>query len=50
MSASVRQESFRVRFIEERLQEGHSTLDFLVSSRYDDYELKVRLAIISARF
>ena len=37
------QESFRVRFIEEQLHEGHSTLDFVVSSSYDDYELKVRM-------
>ncbi|XP_023332955.1 tyrosine-protein phosphatase 99A [Eurytemora carolleeae] len=37
------QECFRVRFIEEQIHEGHSTLDFVVSSRYDDYELKVRM-------
>jgi len=34
---------FKVRFIEEAIHEGHSTLDFVVSSRYDDYELKVRI-------
>ena len=34
---------FKVRFIEEAVHEGHSTLDFVVSSRYDDYELKVRV-------
>ena len=34
---------FKVRFIEAREQEGHSTLDLVVSSRYDDYELKVRI-------
>ena len=34
---------FRVKFIEEAVHEGHSTLDFVVSSRYDDYELKVRI-------
>ena len=34
---------FKVKFIEEAVHEGHSTLDFVVSSRYDDYELKVRI-------
>ena len=34
---------FKVKFIEEAIHEGHSTLDFVVSSRYDDYELKVRI-------
>ena len=34
---------FKVKFIEEASHEGHSTLDFVVSSRYDDYELKVRI-------
>lgn len=33
----------KVRFCEEAVHEGHSTLDFVVSSRYDDYELKVRI-------
>jgi receptor-type tyrosine-protein phosphatase gamma len=39
---------FKVRFIEEATHEGqathegHATLDFVISSRYDDYELKVR--------
>ena len=32
----------QVRFIESTVHEGHSTLDFVISSRYDDYELKVR--------
>ena len=31
----------QVRFIESTVHEGHSTLDFVISSRYDDYELKV---------
>jgi len=43
MDEEYDQECFRVRFIEELTQEGYSTLDFVVSSRYDDYELKVRM-------
>ena len=31
----------QVRFIESTVHEGHTTLDFVISSRYDDYELKV---------
>jgi len=34
---------FKVRFIEETNHEGHSTLDFVVSSKVDDYELTVRV-------
>lgn len=34
---------FKVRYIEEALHEGHSTLDFVVSSKVDDYELTVRM-------
>jgi len=39
------QECFKVKFIcsKELPEEGHSTLDFVISSRYDDYELKVRM-------
>ena len=37
------QESFRVRFIEEVVHEGHSTFDCVVSSCHDDYELAVRI-------
>jgi len=33
----------KVKFIKEAIYEGHSTLDFVVSSLYDDYELKVRI-------
>ena len=29
------------------MHEGHSTLDFVISSRYDDYELKVTVRKIS---
>jgi len=36
-------ESFRVRFVEETVHQGHSTLDFVVSSAHDDYELAVRI-------
>jgi hypothetical protein len=32
-------ETFRVRFVEEAVHEGHSTYDFVVSSQHDDYEL-----------
>ena len=35
----------QVRFIESTVHEGHSTLDFVISSRYDDYELKVTMRI-----
>jgi len=36
-------ETFRVRFVDEAVHEGHSTLDFVVSSQHDDYELAVRI-------
>ena len=36
-------ETFRVRFLEEALHEGHSTFDLVVSSQHDDYELAVRI-------
>lgn len=36
-------ETFRVRFVEEAVHEGHSTFDFVVSSQHDDYELAVRV-------
>ena len=36
-------ETFRVRFIEESIHEGHSTFDLVVSSQHDDYELAVRI-------
>jgi len=36
-------ETFRVRFVDESVHEGHSTLDFVVSSQHDDYELAVRI-------
>jgi hypothetical protein len=32
-------ETFRVRFVEEAMHEGHSTYDLVVSSQHDDYEL-----------
>ena len=38
----------QVRFIESTVHEGHSTLDFVISSRYDDYELKVTMRKISS--
>ena len=36
-------ETFRVRFVEETVHEGHSTFDLVVSSQHDDYELAVRI-------
>ncbi len=35
--------SFRVRYVESATHEGHSTLDFVLSSCQDDYELTVRV-------
>lgn len=35
--------TFRVRYIEEAVHEGHSTFDFVLSSSQDDYELTVRI-------
>ena len=32
-----------MRFVEETVHQGHSTLDFVVSSAHDDYELAVRI-------
>ncbi|TRY69985.1 hypothetical protein TCAL_10021 [Tigriopus californicus] len=40
-------ETFRVRFIEKATHEGHSTLDFVLSSCQDDYELTVRVILCS---
>ena len=36
-------ETFKVRYVEEAVHEGHSTFDFVVSSQHDDYELNVRI-------
>ncbi len=37
------QDTFRVRFTERAVHEGHSTLDFVLSSSQDDYELTARI-------
>ena len=36
-------ETFRVRFVEEAIHEGHTTFDLVVSSQHDDYELAVSI-------
>ena len=39
----IDQDTFRVRFTERAVHEGHSTLDFVLSSSQDDYELTARV-------